>query len=72
MKKIGIALIIIGLLLTVFTGFNFFTKKKIVDVGGLEITKSEPHRVKWTPYAGVGIMIMGGIILLVGSKRTNA
>jgi len=72
MKKTGIVLIIIGLLLTIFTGFNFFTKKKVVDLGALEITKSEPHRVKWTPYAGVAIMVVGGIILLVGSKKSNA
>jgi hypothetical protein len=70
MKKAGIVVIVIGLLLTIITGFNFFTKKKVVDIGKLEITQSEPHRVKWSPYAGVGIMIVGGIILLVGSKKT--
>lgn len=70
MKKTGMVLIVIGLLLSIITGFNFFTKKKVVDIGKLEITQSEPHRVKWSPYAGVGIMIVGGIMLLVGSKKT--
>jgi hypothetical protein len=71
MKKTAITLIITGLLLTVFTGFGFFTKKKVVDIGKLEITKSEPHRVKWPPYVGVGIMLVGGIILLADSKKVG-
>mgnify|MGYP001359677371 CR=1 FL=1 len=71
MKKTGIIIIIVGLLLTVFTGFHFFTKKKVVDIGKVEITKSEPHRVNWSPYAGVGIMLVGGIILLVGAKKAG-
>lgn len=69
MKSLGITLIIIGLLLTVFTGFGFFTKKKVVDIGKVEITRSEPHRVKWPPFLGVGVMVVGGIILLVRAKR---
>jgi hypothetical protein len=71
MKKTGIAIIVIGLLLTIFTGFGFITRKKVVDIGKLEITTSKPHRVNWPPYAGVGIMIVGGIILFMGSKKTG-
>jgi hypothetical protein len=71
MKKTGITLIIIGLLLTIFTGFGFITKKKVVDIGKVEITKSEPHRVKWPPYAGIGIMLVGGIIFLTGTKKSG-
>jgi len=71
MKSTGITLIVIGLLLTIFTGFGFFTKKKVVDLGKVEITASEPHRVKWPPYVGVGVMVVGGIILLVGAKKSG-
>ena len=69
MKKTGIVLIIIGLLFTIITGFGFFTKKKVVDFGKVEITRAEPHRVNWSPYLGVGIMIVGGAILLFGPKK---
>ena len=69
MKSTGIILIIIGLLLTIFTGFGFLTKKKVVDIGKVEITRSEPHRVQWPSYLGVGVMVVGGIILLVRAKR---
>jgi hypothetical protein len=69
MKKAGITIIIIGLLFTMITGFKFFTREKIVDIGSLKITASEPHRVNWSPYLGVGIMVVGGIVLLVGNKK---
>jgi hypothetical protein len=69
MKKLGIALILIGLLFTIITGFGFFTKKKVVDLGKIQITKAEPHRVNWSPYLGVGIIIAGGIILLAGKRN---
>jgi hypothetical protein len=71
MKKTGIALIIIGLLFTIITGFGFFTKKKLVDIGKVQITTSQPHRVDWSPYVGVGIMIVGGVVALIGSKKLN-
>jgi hypothetical protein len=71
MKKTGIALIVIGLLFTIITGFGFFTKKKLVDIGKVQITTSQPHRVDWSPYVGVGIMIVGGVVVLIGSKKLN-
>jgi hypothetical protein len=49
MKKLGIALLVIGLLFTVVTGFGFFTKEKVADIGQIEISRSEPHRVNWSP-----------------------
>jgi drug/metabolite transporter (DMT)-like permease len=68
MKKTGIILIVIGVLLTLFTSFGFFTKKKVVDLGRLEITKNEPHRVKWSPYIGIALILAGGIFTFVGAK----
>ena len=69
MKKAGITLIIIGLLFTIITGFQFFTKRKVMDIGTIKITASEPHRVNWSPYLGVGIIITGGIVYLTGKRR---
>jgi drug/metabolite transporter (DMT)-like permease len=69
MKKIGIFLIVIGLILTLVTGFKYFTREKVVDVGSLKISASVPHRVNWSPLLGVGIMVVGGVVLLVGNKK---
>lgn len=68
MKTTGIVLIIIGLLFTIITGFKYFTKEKVVDIGSLEISTSKPHRVNWSPFVGVGIMVAGGLILVLGKK----
>ena len=69
MKKAGIVLLVVGLLFTIITGFKFFTREKVIDVGSLKITASMPHHVNWSPYLGVGIMIAGGAMLLIGYKK---
>jgi len=69
MKKAGIAIMIIGLLLTIFTAFNYFTKEKVVDLGKVEITANKKHRVAWSPLVGIAVMGVGGVILLVSSKK---
>jgi uncharacterized membrane protein YidH (DUF202 family) len=69
MKKAGISIIILGLLLTVFTAFKFFTKEKVVDLGKVEITRNKPHSFAWSPLLGVAVMVIGGIVVLVPSKN---
>lgn len=69
MKKTGIAIIVIGLIFTIITGFKYFTREKIMDVGSLKVTASMPHRVDWSPYLGAGIMIVGGVVLIFGKKN---
>lgn len=69
MKATGVALLIIGLLLTIFTAFKFFTKEKVVDIGKVEITADKGHSVSWSPLIGIGVMAIGGIILYSGSKK---
>ncbi len=46
MKTLGIILLALGLIMTVFTGFNLMTKKKVVDIGKLEINKEENYGKK--------------------------
>ena len=41
MKKIGIIVMVVGLLMTVFTGFTVITKKEVLDVGPVEINQKE-------------------------------
>jgi len=69
MKKAGIVILIIGLLLTIFTTFNYFTREKVVDLGKVEITANKKHRVTWSPLVGLGVMAVGGVVLLVASKK---
>ena len=69
MKKAGIVIIIIGLLLTIITAFTFFTREKVVDIGNLEITANKRHHLKWSPLVGIAVMGVGGVVLLMSSKK---
>jgi hypothetical protein len=69
MKKTGLALIIIGVALTIFTAFTFFTREKIVDIGSLKITANKPHRIAWSPVAGIIVIAAGGIIYFIPQKK---
>jgi len=69
MKKAGIAILIIGLLLTIFTTFNYFTREKVVDLGEIEISANKKHRVAWSPLLGIGVMVVGGVVVLMASKK---
>ncbi len=69
MKTAGILILVIGLLITIFTGFNFVTKKKVVDIGNLEISTDKNHRLAWSTLIGVAVMVIGGVVLIYGVKR---
>jgi hypothetical protein len=69
MKMAGIAVMVVGLLLTIFTTVTYFTKEKVVDIGKLEISKDKPHRVSWPPFVGIAIVGIGGLMLWQGGKR---
>jgi len=68
MRILGIILIVIGILMFVFTGFNFQTEKKVVDLGPLEINKKENKWIGWPVWAG-GIAVVAGIVLVVADRK---
>ena len=70
-KAIAFVLIIIGIIMIAFTGFNFVTEEKVVDAGPLHISKEKNHTVQWPPFAG-GALIVAGIIVLVAGRNKNA
>jgi uncharacterized membrane protein YiaA len=69
MKKLGLALLVIGLLITLFSGFQFITRKKVVDIGDVHITQKQTHTADWSPLIGIGVMAVGGVFLTIGSKK---
>jgi uncharacterized membrane protein YdcZ (DUF606 family) len=62
-KKIGFVLVIIGAIMMFYTGFNYVTTEKIVDIGPIEINKQQNHPVQWSPILGV-VLIIGGVVLV--------
>jgi len=68
MKNLGIVLIALGIIMMVITGVNFVTKKKVVDLGPVEINKEESHPVNWSPIVGA-ILLIGGIAVVATDKK---
>ena len=68
-KTIGLIIIVIGLIMTLYTGFNYVTKEKIVDIGGVELTADKDHTASWSPFIGIGIMVIGGVVFLYGKRK---
>ena len=69
MKIAGTIILVIGLVITLITGFNFVTKEKVLDVGELQITRDKQHSLAWSPVVGIVVMVIGGAVLLVGTHK---
>ena len=68
MKTLGIVVLALGIIMTIFTGFNIITREKVVDLGPLEVNKTEKTPVYWSPVTG-GILIIAGAIILVAGRK---
>lgn len=68
-KSIGIALIVIGIVMTIYTGFNYVTTEKVVDIGPLQVNKENNHPVQWSPIIGVIVLVVGGFLVFKGSNN---
>ena len=63
MKKVGVIVFLLGLLLIVFTAITSFTKEKAIQKEKSEISNDKPESTKWaSPITGIAIMGIGGIL----------
>ena len=71
-RGVGIVLLVIGILMTIYTGFNYVTSEKVVDIGPIHINKKENHPIQLTPIVGVIIIIIGGFLVLKSSSNKQS
>ncbi|MES1223692.1 MAG: hypothetical protein ABUT20_49815 [Bacteroidota bacterium] len=69
MKVFATILIVAGILMIVFRGFNVQTEKKVVDLGPVEINKKENKWIGWPTYAGAIAIAAGAVMLVAGRKK---
>lgn len=69
MRNFGVVVIVLGILMTTLTGFNIITKKKVVDLGSVEINKTEKTPVYWSPITGGILIVVGAVLVLAGRKK---
>ena len=68
MKNFGIILIVIGMIMMVWTGFNYVTRERVVDVGPVHVNANKDHPVQWSPILG-GVILAAGIVVMVTNKK---
>ena len=68
MKTAGWILIVIGILMVLIRGFSIPVEKKVIDVGPIQVNKTENKWIGWRTYAG-GILAVIGVVLVVADKR---
>ena len=69
-RPIGIALLAIGIIMLIWTGFTYTKKEKVIDAGPIQVSADKQHTVNWPPYAGA-ILIVGGIVMILSAKKTS-
>lgn len=68
MKTFGFVLIGLGIIMMIYTGFNYVSAEKVVDLGPIEINAEKNHPVKWSPIVGI-VLIVGGIVVFAIDKK---
>lgn len=69
MKIAGVILVLAGVVALIYGGFSFTTQKKAVDMGPIQIDKTEHHSVPLPPLLGVIAIVGGGALFYFGVKE---
>ena len=68
-RIIGIVLIIAGTAGLVYGEFSFTKETHQAKIGPIELTVKDKETVNIPVWAGVGAILLGGVLLVVGGKK---
>jgi len=68
LKIVGIVLIAAGILGLVYGGFSYTKETHEAKIGSLELSMKDKETVNVPVWAGVGAIVVGGLLLLVPKK----
>ena len=69
LKMIGVALLIAGALALAYGGFSYTKDTTAVKLGPLELSVKEKQAVNIPVWAGLGAVLVGGLLLVFGAKK---
>ena len=69
-KIAAIVLIAAGVLGLVYGSFSYTKETQEVKLGPIELSVKEKQTVNVPVWAGVGAIVIGGLLLLFGSKKS--
>jgi hypothetical protein len=68
-KLAGVTLIVLGALGLAYGGFSYTKDTTAVKLGPLELTVQEKETVNVPLWAGIGAIVVGGVLLVMGGKK---
>lgn len=68
MRIAGIVLIVAGLLGLLYGSFSYTKDKTAVKLGPIELSVKEKETVNVPVWAGVGAVVVGGLLLVLGGR----
>ena len=68
-KIIALLLIVAGVLGLAYGGFSYTKDTTVVKLGPLEVSAKEKQTVNVPMWAGVGAIVVGGLLLVLGGKK---
>ena len=68
-KLLALVLIVAGALGLAYGGFSYTKDKTVVKLGPIEVSTKEKETVNVPMWAGIGAIVVGGLLLAVGGKR---
>lgn len=69
-KVIGIILIVAGALGLGYGSFSFTKDTHTASIGPLKLSVKEKETVNVPVWAGIGAIVAGGLLLLVGARKS--
>ncbi len=69
MKIVAIALIVLGVLGLVYGSFTYIKDTHKTDLGAFELSIKDKETVKVPVWAGAGAIVVGGLLLIFGTKK---
>ena len=69
MKIAAIVLAVAGVLALVYGGFSYTKETEQASIGPIELTVSSTETVNVPVWAGVGAIALGGVLLVMSSRR---
>jgi hypothetical protein len=68
-KIVAILLVAAGVMALAYGGFSYTSETHQADIGSLHLSVDETRHVNVPVWAGIGALVLGGLLLGVGRKR---
>jgi LPXTG-motif cell wall-anchored protein len=69
LKMLGLILLVAGGLALAYGGFSYTKETHQIDMGPLSMQVAEKQRVNVPIWAGIGALLIGGLLLVVKRKK---